>query len=345
MIGGTSDPTLQVMAERPRHAPARPRRLRAHLAALVRHARPARDPIEGAYRLEVSSPGIDRPLTRLQDYADWNGPRSAHHARRAARRPQAILGHARGARGEQRPARSTRAASYTVLPFRQIASAKLLLTDKLIAATAPLSTEGADTHSDRRGIIRMATAPAAVSANKAELIAIADAVAREKLIDQGIVIEAMEDAIQRAARARYGAENDIRAKLDARDRRPSPVARPRSGRGARGSLQADRRRRARRSSRRAPRSATSSSTRCRRSSSAASPPRPPSRSSSRRSATPSASASTRNSRTASARSSPASSSASSSATSSSTSAAPKASSAATSRSRAKWSASATASAR
>src|SRR3569833_4629058 len=60
----------------------------------------------------------------------------------------------------------------------------------------------------------MATAPAAVSANKAELLAIADAVAREKLSDKGIVIEAMEDAIQRAARARYGAENDIRAKLD-----------------------------------------------------------------------------------------------------------------------------------
>src|SRR3954467_5210486 len=60
----------------------------------------------------------------------------------------------------------------------------------------------------------MATAPAAVSANKAELLAIADAVAREKLIDKCIVIEAMEDAIQRAARARYGAENDIRAKLD-----------------------------------------------------------------------------------------------------------------------------------
>src|SRR3982750_712457 len=60
----------------------------------------------------------------------------------------------------------------------------------------------------------MATAPAAVSANKAELLAIADAVAREKMIDKGIVIEAMEDAIQRAAKARYGIENDIRAKLD-----------------------------------------------------------------------------------------------------------------------------------
>jgi transcription termination/antitermination protein NusA len=53
-----------------------------------------------------------------------------------------------------------------------------------------------------------------ISANKAELLAIADAVAKEKLIDREIVIDAMEDAIQRAAKARYGAENDIRAKID-----------------------------------------------------------------------------------------------------------------------------------
>ncbi|WP_448586299.1 transcription termination factor NusA [Thermaurantiacus sp.] len=55
-----------------------------------------------------------------------------------------------------------------------------------------------------------------IAANKAELIAIADAVAREKSIDRMIVIEAMEEAIQRAARARYGSENDIRAKIDPR---------------------------------------------------------------------------------------------------------------------------------
>jgi transcription termination/antitermination protein NusA len=54
----------------------------------------------------------------------------------------------------------------------------------------------------------------AISANKAELLAIADSVAKEKLIDKAIVIEAMEDAIQRAAKNRYGVENDIRAKLD-----------------------------------------------------------------------------------------------------------------------------------
>jgi len=65
----------------------------------------------------------------------------------------------------------------------------------------------------------MATAAAASqtansSGNKAELLAIADAVAKEKSIDRGIVIEAMEDALQRGAKARYGQENDIRAKID-----------------------------------------------------------------------------------------------------------------------------------
>ena len=60
------------------------------------------------------------------------------------------------------------------------------------------------------------TGPASggITANRAELIAIADSVAKEKLIDRAIVIEAMEDAIQRAAKNRYGSENDIRAKLD-----------------------------------------------------------------------------------------------------------------------------------
>ena len=54
----------------------------------------------------------------------------------------------------------------------------------------------------------------AVSANRLELLQIADAVAREKSIDKSLVIAAMEDAIQRAARSRYGAENDIRAEID-----------------------------------------------------------------------------------------------------------------------------------
>ncbi|MFZ5609400.1 MAG: transcription termination factor NusA [Pseudomonadota bacterium] len=54
----------------------------------------------------------------------------------------------------------------------------------------------------------------AVSANRLELLQIAEAVAREKAIEKDIVFEALEDAIQRAAKARYGAENEIRARID-----------------------------------------------------------------------------------------------------------------------------------
>jgi len=53
----------------------------------------------------------------------------------------------------------------------------------------------------------------AVSANRLELLQIADAVAREKVIDRGIVIAAMEDAIAKAARSRYGAETDVHAEI------------------------------------------------------------------------------------------------------------------------------------
>ena len=55
---------------------------------------------------------------------------------------------------------------------------------------------------------------AAVSANKIELLQIADAVAREKAIDRSIVIAAMQDAIAKAARSRYGAETEVHAELD-----------------------------------------------------------------------------------------------------------------------------------
>jgi len=54
----------------------------------------------------------------------------------------------------------------------------------------------------------------AVSANRLELLQIADAVAREKAIDRNIVIAAMEDAIQKAARSRYGSETEVRAEIN-----------------------------------------------------------------------------------------------------------------------------------
>jgi ribosome maturation factor RimP len=143
MIGGLSDPTLQVMAERPdtrqlglADCETISRRLSDWLDQ--------NDPIEGSYRLEVSSPGIDRPLTRAKDYADWTG----HEAR-------VTLGSERGGRKQysgtlegiegDNVKLTDKSGQAHVLPFHEISSAKLLLTDKLINATAPLSPEGADT--------------------------------------------------------------------------------------------------------------------------------------------------------------------------------------------------------
>src|SRR5471030_941346 len=53
-----------------------------------------------------------------------------------------------------------------------------------------------------------------ISANRLELLQIADAVAREKSIEREIVIEAIEEAVQKGARSRYGAEHDIRVHID-----------------------------------------------------------------------------------------------------------------------------------
>jgi ribosome maturation factor RimP len=142
MIGGSSDPTLQVMAERPdtrqldlADCEAISRRLSEWLDS--------NDPIEGSYRLEVSSPGIDRPLTRLKDYADWAG----FDARISLKEPRGdrkqFSGILDGTDGDNVRLTDKSGAAH-VLPFSGISSAKLLLTDKLINATAPLSTEGAD---------------------------------------------------------------------------------------------------------------------------------------------------------------------------------------------------------
>jgi ribosome maturation factor RimP len=143
MIGGASDPTLQVMAERPdtrqldiADCEALSRRLSDMLDAS--------DPIEGGYRLEVSSPGIDRPLTRPKDYSDWAG----HDARITLAEPRdgrkQFTGPLGGIEGEEVLIADKEGREHR-LPFSAIASAKLVLTDRLINATAPLSTEGADT--------------------------------------------------------------------------------------------------------------------------------------------------------------------------------------------------------
>ena len=142
-IGGTSDPTLQVMAEKPStrqldlsDCEIISRKLSDKLDALEAEGR---DPIEGGYRLEVSSPGIDRPRTRLADYDDWKG----HEARITLAEPlngrKQFSGELTGTEGDTVRLTGKDGVNYAI-PFASIHSAKLLLTDKLINATAPLST-------------------------------------------------------------------------------------------------------------------------------------------------------------------------------------------------------------
>ena len=134
-------------------------------------------------------------------------------------------------------------------------------------------------------------AMAGISANRLELLQIADAVAREKSIDRKIVIEAMEDAIQKAAKSRYGAENDIRCEIDpktgeARLTRVLAVVE-----NVENDVHADHARRCAGTQRRGQDRRPDRRSRCRPSISVASPHRTPSRSSCRRCARPSASAS------------------------------------------------------
>jgi ribosome maturation factor RimP len=148
MFGGASDPTLQVMAERPDTRQLSIddcADLSRRISDRLDEAEAAgRDPIDHAYRLEVSSPGIDRPLTRLKDYDDWKGHEARLNlAERTADGRKQLTGVLMGVEGEAITVDVEKYMPVTV-PFAQVADAKLLMTDKLIAATAPLSSEGAD---------------------------------------------------------------------------------------------------------------------------------------------------------------------------------------------------------
>jgi ribosome maturation factor RimP len=147
MIGGTGDPTLQVMAEDPKTRQLTLddcARLSRRLSDLLDEAEAeGRDPIPHAYRLEVSSPGIDRPLTRLKDFDDWKG----HEARVVLTEKldgrKVFSGPILGAEGET-VLIEVPVQGQVALPFDAIHQAKLVITDKLIAATAPLLAAEAD---------------------------------------------------------------------------------------------------------------------------------------------------------------------------------------------------------
>lgn len=147
LSGQGDERTLQVMAE----DPATGQLVVDQCMALSRRISDRIDAIEeggeelvrGGYNLEVSSPGIDRPLTRAKDYANWAG----HDVNVSLSEP---VGDHRKLRGELVGiedgvvAIEDRKAGRIEVPLARIHSAKLVLTDKLIAATRPLDTTGAE---------------------------------------------------------------------------------------------------------------------------------------------------------------------------------------------------------
>ncbi|MBB3035112.1 ribosome maturation factor RimP [Erythrobacter lutimaris] len=99
--------------------------------------------IEGAYHLEVSSPGIDRPLTRDKDFADWAGHEAKISMAKGYEGQRNYRGSLKGIEGDMVTI-TDRKAGDVELPREQIHAAQLVLTDELIAATRPLDTTGAE---------------------------------------------------------------------------------------------------------------------------------------------------------------------------------------------------------
>ena len=145
---GDEEVTLQIMAERPDTGQL----VIEDCAALSRRVSDVMDALEEAgeglideaYRLEVSSPGIDRPLTRAKDFAAWAG----HEVRVILKAP--VDGNRKSLQGDllgiddDFVGLDDRKSGSVKFPLSDIHSAKLVLTDRLIAATRPLDTSGID---------------------------------------------------------------------------------------------------------------------------------------------------------------------------------------------------------
>ena len=149
---GEGESALQIMAE----DPATGQLLIEQCAALSRRVSDRIDDleeqgevlVEGAYRLEVSSPGIDRPLTRPKDFANWPG----HEVRIAVKEAvegddgkprKTVKGDLVGIEGDVVSVDDFKVGRVAI-GLDNIHSAKLVLTDRLIAETMPLDTSGAD---------------------------------------------------------------------------------------------------------------------------------------------------------------------------------------------------------
>lgn len=125
---GTKRQTLQVMAERPDGSMDVDGC--AELSSVLSDFIETEDPIGGDYLLEVSSPGIDRPLTRLNDFARWAGHEVKITFLSAVAGRKRLRGELKGVSGSEI---AVAVENETIqFPFDVVGEAKLVLTDKLI---------------------------------------------------------------------------------------------------------------------------------------------------------------------------------------------------------------------
>lgn len=132
LMGGVrTGRTLQVMAERPSDHDMGIddcTRLSRAISDIV----DAADPIAGEYRLEVSSPGVDRPLTRLQDFALWEGYEARLELDRLAEGRKRFRGVLAGVEDGAVGIDLEGEAETAMIPFSWITDAKLTLSDALL---------------------------------------------------------------------------------------------------------------------------------------------------------------------------------------------------------------------
>ena len=139
MMSGRT-PTLQIMAERADGTMTVG--ACAELSRAVSALLDVEDPIAGEYNLEVSSPGIDRPLTRLKDFERWLGfEAKVELARPTPEGRKRFRGTLKSVDGDtialELPDVPATEEALVALPFADVGEAKLILTDELIAAATP----------------------------------------------------------------------------------------------------------------------------------------------------------------------------------------------------------------
>lgn len=132
MFQGKTHPTLQIMAERKDGAPMTVDDC-ADISRSVSALLDVEDPIQGGYVLEVSSPGIDRPLTRGKDFVAWAGHEAKVESLVAVDGRKRFRGTLLGLDEESRVKLLTETGE-ALIPLADIKLAKLVLTDALIDA-------------------------------------------------------------------------------------------------------------------------------------------------------------------------------------------------------------------